>query len=83
MQKQTAYEKVQELLNYFKGIDIQPGEAVQLDQCTYIVDVQKFINFSNDLLKGKTNFTKITRPYILRLHKLRLYYEQKRKNTTG
>lgn len=75
----TKEEKLKELLTYFDDIEIGEGEEVRLDEATIIVDVKKFIIFSQDLLKGKT-FTKITNPYILRLHKLRLHYEQKRKN---
>ena len=76
-----THRKIQELFDYFSNTTIEEGEKVQLDNCTSVVDVKKFINFSTTLLTGEGVITRLNKPYIIRLHKLRLYYEQKRTHT--
>jgi hypothetical protein len=75
------HKKIKDLLKFFDTVDLDDTEEIKLDPATTIVGVKKFINFSKTLLKDATKVTKVNRPYILRLHRLRQYYEQKRTNT--
>lgn len=81
----TKYErtrqKVRDLLAFFDTIEVSDNEEVQLDVATRVTDVKKFINFSREMLKNFDVLTRINKPYITRLHRLREYYEQEQKAT--
>jgi hypothetical protein len=79
--KQKVRNKIADLLQYFEGLEVEPGQSVKLDAATTITDCEKFINFSRARVKDVEIVTPANKPYIVRLHKLRLHYEQKQKTT--
>lgn len=74
-------QKVRDLLAFFDTVEIADSEEVQLDAATRVKDVKKFINFSRDRLANFDTLNKLNQPYIIRLHRLRLHYEQEQKTT--
>lgn len=76
-QATATLAKIDALIDYFENF--QEEGSVQLDNVTFIFDVKKFVASHVSFLKNIPNFN-VLKPYAIRLHKLRLYYEQKRKS---